>query len=317
MRRALFDLDGTLVDLRVLGCTRNDCTQARRSSARPVPPAGPAGGHADGGLPSCTATRAVAMTTCGNGCGDAASSRESRAAESRGHPASAVTAGWSSAPCRGCPGAVGCTGAMSGNPNTSSASLQSRSCSSACGVCSPRRSPSPLPRDYLVRRTTDHRRRVRGVHGRPGPSGSGSRSDYRRSATDRLRPARLLLDRAPRHLQHHGRPGRHRLRAPGLARRVAIRREDRKLPHALPSAGTAEGRATPRAGGSVSTACRCMLETSAFRTVMPDARPVLRRVRFLRRRPLFASWRRLLEAARSEHERAVAADEGHAWQATG
>ncbi|MFE9360910.1 WhiB family transcriptional regulator [Streptomyces olivaceoviridis] len=37
----------------------------------------------------------------------------------------------------------------------------------------------------------------------------------------------------------------------------------------------------------------------------------------LRRRPLATSWRRLLEAARSEHERAVAADEGRARHATG
>ncbi|MFK8909066.1 WhiB family transcriptional regulator [Streptomyces sp. YS-3] len=38
----------------------------------------------------------------------------------------------------------------------------------------------------------------------------------------------------------------------------------------------------------------------------------------LRRRPLVTSWRRLLEAARSEHERNTAADDGGApWEATG
>ncbi|MFC8949512.1 MULTISPECIES: WhiB family transcriptional regulator [Streptomyces] len=37
----------------------------------------------------------------------------------------------------------------------------------------------------------------------------------------------------------------------------------------------------------------------------------------LRRRPLVTSWRRLLEAARSEHERAVGTDEGQPWGATG
>ncbi|MFB8000330.1 WhiB family transcriptional regulator [Streptomyces sp. NPDC056002] len=37
----------------------------------------------------------------------------------------------------------------------------------------------------------------------------------------------------------------------------------------------------------------------------------------LRRRPLVTSWRRLLEAARSEHERIVRSDEEQPWNATG
>ncbi|MFD5423822.1 WhiB family transcriptional regulator [Streptomyces sp. NPDC127069] len=37
----------------------------------------------------------------------------------------------------------------------------------------------------------------------------------------------------------------------------------------------------------------------------------------LRRRPLVTSWRRLLEAARSEHQRNTGADEDRAWDATG
>ncbi|WP_406841924.1 WhiB family transcriptional regulator (plasmid) [Streptomyces sp. AHU1] len=35
----------------------------------------------------------------------------------------------------------------------------------------------------------------------------------------------------------------------------------------------------------------------------------------LRRRPLVTSWRRLLEAARLEHERVVGAEHGQTWQA--
>ncbi|GLX22420.1 WhiB family transcriptional regulator [Streptomyces lavendulae] len=37
----------------------------------------------------------------------------------------------------------------------------------------------------------------------------------------------------------------------------------------------------------------------------------------LRRRPLVTSWRRLLEAARSEHQRLTGADEDRPWDATG
>ncbi|MBK3627102.1 WhiB family transcriptional regulator [Streptomyces sp. MBT49] len=37
----------------------------------------------------------------------------------------------------------------------------------------------------------------------------------------------------------------------------------------------------------------------------------------LRRRPLVTSWRRLLEAARSEHERIVRSDDQRPWNATG
>ncbi|KOV41956.1 WhiB family transcriptional regulator [Streptomyces sp. H036] len=37
----------------------------------------------------------------------------------------------------------------------------------------------------------------------------------------------------------------------------------------------------------------------------------------LRRRPLVTSWRRLLEAARSEHQRLTGTDEDRAWDATG
>ncbi|MFB7836133.1 WhiB family transcriptional regulator [Streptomyces sp. NPDC056056] len=37
----------------------------------------------------------------------------------------------------------------------------------------------------------------------------------------------------------------------------------------------------------------------------------------LRRRPLVTSWRRLLEAARSEHQRLTGADKDRGWEATG
>jgi WhiB family redox-sensing transcriptional regulator len=37
----------------------------------------------------------------------------------------------------------------------------------------------------------------------------------------------------------------------------------------------------------------------------------------LRRRPLVTSWRRLLEAARTEHQRLTGTDEDQAWDATG
>ncbi|WP_327302196.1 WhiB family transcriptional regulator [Streptomyces sp. NBC_01298] len=37
----------------------------------------------------------------------------------------------------------------------------------------------------------------------------------------------------------------------------------------------------------------------------------------LRRRPLVTSWRRLLEAARSEHQRTVRSDDEQPWSATG
>lgn len=68
-------------------------------------PSAPAMVLADAVRPSCMPTRATTMTTCGNGCANAASATVSPAKGSSPRNAPADTGGWSSARCPGWPAA--------------------------------------------------------------------------------------------------------------------------------------------------------------------------------------------------------------------
>ncbi|GAA5707593.1 hypothetical protein Save01_08462 [Streptomyces avermitilis] len=79
----------------------------------------PAAAHADASPPSCTPTRATTMTTCGDGCVNAASPTALHARASNPLHGWAAIAGRSSALWPGSPTAVGSTAATSARQNTS------------------------------------------------------------------------------------------------------------------------------------------------------------------------------------------------------